>query len=93
MGGFAFLFGLDLLEIRVKAIEALFPELAVVVNKGGNFDQRGSFEVARPPLGLPGAPDKSGSLKYFEVFGDGRKGHVKGLGEFGNRSFARSQPG
>ena len=93
MGGFGFPFGLDLLEVRFEAVKGLFPEFAVRVDKRGDLDQRGSFEVARPPLGLPGAPDKSGSLKYFEVFGDGRQGHVKGLGEFGNRSFARSQPG
>jgi len=49
------------------------------------------------PAGAPGsvdaADDEAGVFENFEVLGDGRLGHLEGLGEFGDGGLALSETG
>src|SRR5580700_4772471 len=49
------------------------------------------MDPARAPLGGPAAGDKPCVFKHFYMLGDGRHAHLKGLGQFCHRGFARHQ--
>src|SRR5438128_3403304 len=84
---------LQLAEIIVQAIEALLPEVAVVLQPVGGVLERPRLEPAGPPLGLAAARDQAGSLQHLEMLGHGRKAHLEGLGQLRDRSLARGEAG
>src|SRR5829696_8406225 len=53
---FLFFLRLNFFQILVEAVEALFPELAIVANPVRRLFERGRFERARPPLRVLAAP-------------------------------------
>src|SRR5579884_2503405 len=82
---------LQLFEIAVQPIEALFPEAAVVLNVVGDFLERRGFQPARPPLGLPAARDEAGALQHLQVLRDRGQAHLKRPRKLGNRCFPARQ--
>src|SRR5688572_16831078 len=61
------LLGLQLLDIRLEAIEALFPHRAIALGPLGHFLEPGRFQPARSPLRLTAARDEPGALEHPEV--------------------------
>src|SRR5580704_3370535 len=74
------------MEVVIQVVETFDPELAILFYPVGNFFQRASVKLAGPPLCRTSAGDQLRVLQNFKVFGDGRKTHVKRLGEFGDRN-------
>src|SRR5262245_51816842 len=83
---------LYLLQIFLQPVEALFPEMAVVLEPIGRFLERHGIETAGSPLGLAAADDQAGAFQHLQVLGDRRAGYVEGLCQFGNRSRSERQP-
>jgi hypothetical protein len=54
---------LQFLQIVVQAIEALHPELAVVLHPIGDVFERSGFEAARTALGIAAARNEAGTLQ------------------------------
>ena len=79
------------LKIAIQAVETLFPELAVLLDKIGGLVQRRRIELAGPPLRLAAARDQAGALQHLEVLGDRGRGHLEWRGELGDRSLARGE--
>src|SRR2546421_9012385 len=75
-----FLLGLQLAQVIVEAIEALFPEPPIALEPIGDFLEPDRLEPARPPLRLAAARDQAGALRHLEGLGDGGQGHIEGLG-------------
>ena len=61
---------LQLVQVVVQAVEALFPEAAVVLQPLGGVLERARLEPAGAPLGLAPALDQAGALEDLEVLGD-----------------------
>ena len=78
---------LELLKIVVEAVEALHPELTVVVDPVGGVFEGPGFEAAGAPLGFAATSDEAGTLEDFEMFGNGGHGDGEGLGELGDGGF------
>src|SRR5262245_53549006 len=83
--GMTLLLGFEFLQIRVKSIEACFPDVTVAFGPLGHFLQGRCLDAAWPPLGFASASDKAGSFEHSEVLRDGWKGHVERLGKLSNR--------
>jgi len=79
------LFGFQ--KIRQR-IEAVFPELAVLLDPIGGGLQAFRLDAAAPPLGVALAGDETGLLQHFQVPRDRRQGDVEGLGQLADRGFA-----
>ena len=71
------LLGLQLAQVLVQPVEALFPELAVALQPVGHVLERRGLQPARPPLGLAALGDQPGALEHLEVLGDGRQAHAR----------------
>src|SRR5262249_17508278 len=82
------LLALQLLQVVLEPVEALFPEHAVVLQPVGCALQRARLEPAGAPLRLAPAGDEPGALQHLQVLGDRRQAHRERLGEFRNRSLA-----
>jgi hypothetical protein len=78
---------LELLKIVVEAVEALHPELTVVVDPVGGVFEGAGFEAAGAPLGFAATSDEAGAFQDFEVLGNGGHGDGEGLGELGDGGF------
>src|SRR5438874_6883831 len=70
----------ELAQVLVQAVEARFPEFAVVPDPVGDLLERRRLEVAGSPLRVAAAGDQSGALEHLQMLGDGRETHVEGLG-------------
>jgi len=79
---------LELLKIVIEAVEALHPELTVVVDPVGGVFKGAGFEAAGAPLGFAATSDEAGTLEDFEMFGNGGHGDGERLGELGDGGFA-----
>ena len=86
-------FPLKLLNVVIQTVEALLPDVAVVLGPVGYFFQWASFNPATPPLGVPPLRDQPGALQHPEVLRDSRHAHREGLGKFAYRAFAGHKPG
>src|ERR1041384_4273024 len=65
------------LQIAVHAIQALLPDVPVVLGKGGHGAQRGGVDLAGPPLRLLPARDQAGALQHAQVLRHGGQAHVE----------------
>src|SRR6185437_4095630 len=86
------LLALQLFQVVLQPVEALFPEDAIVFQPIGGIFQRACFEPARSPLRLAAARDQAGMFEDLEVFRDGGEAHVERFGEFGDRGFTGGEP-
>jgi hypothetical protein len=68
------------LKIVVQAVEAFFPEAAVVLYPVGDILEWRCLKAAGAPLGVASAGDEAGALEDFQVLRDGGKAHVERLG-------------
>src|SRR6266851_1238314 len=82
---------LDFVQIIVETIEALIPELPIVLEPSACLLQRLRLKSAGAPLGLARARDQAGALEHLEMFRDGRQAHRKGRGQLANRALARRE--
>src|SRR5713101_3497922 len=78
----------QLAQIAFQAVEALFPETAIVLQPVRGVLQRTRLEPAGPPLRLATARDQTGALQHLEVLGDGGKAHLEGRGQLRDRGLA-----
>src|SRR5579859_365098 len=69
-------------QIVVEPVEALLPELAIVLHPLMHFLEGGGLQPARTPLRFASVGDQPGALQHFQVLGDGRHAHVERLGQF-----------
>jgi len=83
---------LQCLKVTVEAIQALLPELAVLLDETGGFLQRACFKVARPPLRLATTRDQPGTFQYLQVFGNGGCADFERGGQFGYGCLAQGKP-
>src|SRR5687768_5882028 len=60
-------FSLKLVQVFVETVEALLPELPVVVEPIGDVLERRDFETAGTPLRLPPLSDQPGVLQHLQV--------------------------
>src|SRR5580658_9156515 len=61
------LLGLKVFKIRIQAIQALLPVLAILADKIGSLVQWCGIELAGAPLGLTTLCDQFGALQHPEV--------------------------
>src|SRR3970282_1378219 len=76
---------LQLAQIVVQAVVALFPEAPVVFEPVAGRLKGGEFEPAGAPLRLAPAGDEAGPLEHLEVLGHGGQGHLERGSEFRHR--------
>src|SRR5258708_2519258 len=92
--GFSFPFlCLNFAQVRVQAIEALFPEFPVALDPAGNILERRRFEPAGTPLRLAAASDEAGGFQHLEMLRYRRKAHLERLRQVVHGFFPRSEPG
>ena len=75
---------LKLAEVVVEAVEALLPELAVILEPLVDAAQRLRLDLARPPLRLPAAGDEARVLQHLQVLRDGGEADRERGREFGH---------
>ena len=83
--------GFHLFKYCVEAKEIGFPEFSVVFQPLIGFGERLGRKAARAALAIAAAGDEAGAFEDPEVFGDGGKRHLEGLGEFGDFCFTLRQ--
>src|SRR5712671_1549908 len=64
------LLSLQFVQVILQAIEALFPEMAIMLEPVGGILQRTGFEPAGPPLRLAATRNKARVLEHLEMLGD-----------------------
>src|SRR5258705_238185 len=83
-GIFLLLF-LQFAQVLVKAIEAVFPEPAVVIEPVGDFFQACGLDAAGAPLRIAAAGDEPRVLENFQMLRDRRQAHLERLGQLRHR--------
>jgi hypothetical protein len=87
---FAILFpGLEFFEDRVEPLEPSFPKFAIAFEPAGGLCERLTLDAARAALGVNATGDEAGAFEDAKMLGNGGLGHVEGLGEFVDGSFAK----
>src|SRR2546427_4754320 len=86
-----FVLALQLLEVAAQLVEALLPVAPVVLDPVGDVLERIGLQPARPPLRLAAALDQARALQHLEMFRNGGKADLEGLGQFQDRGFARGE--
>src|SRR5579859_3183037 len=74
----------ELMQIGVKAVKTLLPELAIVLHPFMHFLESGGLQAARTPLRFASVGDQSGTLQHFQVLGNGGHAHIEWFGQFGD---------
>src|SRR5689334_17954154 len=87
------LLGLDGLQIHLEAIEAFFPEAAVVLDPLRRIFQRPGFQPRRAPLRLAAAGDQPRALQHFQMLGNRGGAYTEGLCQFADGCLAEREPG
>src|SRR5207302_4942696 len=82
---------LELLQVLLEPVIALFPETAVRLHPVRDFLERPRLEPGRAPLALPASGDQSGTFENLEVLRNGRQAHRERLGQLGDRSLASGE--
>ena len=71
-----FFFAVTVFRYASEAIEALFPELPVLLHPVGDALERFGIELARAPLRLARLGDQPGLLQHLQVLGDRGQAHL-----------------
>ncbi len=61
--------------LKTLTIDALFPEMLIVMQPIGNLKQRCRLEPAGPPLSVASANNQPCIFQHFEVLADGSHAH------------------
>src|SRR5580658_1330280 len=83
---------LQVLQIGLQAIEARFPEAAVMLQPIRGVLEWTRLEPTWPPLCVAATHDQPGAFQHFQVLGNAGKAHGERLGQFGDRNLARRKP-
>src|SRR4029078_9407679 len=81
----------ELLEVRVQAIEALLPDVPVVLRPLRYLLERRRLDPARPALRVAPLHDQPRALQHAQVLGHGGQAHAEGLRELADRAFAAGE--
>src|SRR6185295_17813978 len=84
---------LQLAQIVVQAIEALFPEATVALEPVGGVLQGRRVEAAGTPLSIATARHEAGALQHLQVLRDGGQAHVEGVGQLRDRRLTGAEAG
>jgi len=76
-----FRLGLELAQVVVQAVEALFPELAIIPDPLGGLLKGVCLEGAEMLAPVLSLNDEPRPLQIRDVFGDGLLGDPEGLGQ------------
>src|ERR1700677_300715 len=87
-----FLFLLQFLQIDLKPVEALFPELPVILEIIDRLFHRFRLQPARPPLRLPPTRNQPATLQHLQVLRDRRQAHLERRRKLRDRNFSQRQP-
>src|SRR5690606_15029494 len=82
----------DALQVQIEAIELLLPHRPELLDPVDGGLERLGFEPARPLLSFTAARDEPGAFEDLQVFGDGRAGQRKWLGELLDWSVTLGEP-
>src|SRR5215469_17745441 len=85
------LLALQLLQIHIEPIEALFPEFAIAPQPDVDVLERRALDAARPPLRFAAARDQARTLQHLQMLRHRRQAHVKRLGQLGDGCLAQRQ--
>src|SRR5438132_444027 len=85
--------GLELVQVLLEPVVALFPEPAVFLYPVGDLLERPRLEPGGAPLCLPAPGDQPGPFEHPEVLGYSGQGHVEGLGQLSHGRRPRRQAG
>src|SRR5436190_10683820 len=66
----------DGFEVFAKTVEALLPELPVLLHPIDGRLERFRVELARAALRIARLSDQPGALKHLQMLGDGREAHL-----------------
>ena len=80
------------LEVLRQAIKTPVPKMSIALEPFENVAKRVGLEVTRTPLRVSAARDQARCFEYLQVFGNRRKAHFIGLGQFLHRGVASRQP-
>src|SRR5947209_7676623 len=83
---------LQLLQVDLEAVEALVPQIAIMLEPVVDALEGDRLDAARPPLRLAPARDQAGAFQHLEMLRYRRQAHRKGLGEFRHRGFPKREP-
>src|SRR5437867_12900715 len=70
---------LDLVQVLVQPVVALFPEAPIPLGPLGDLPERPSLEPGGPPLPLPAPRDQPRPLEHLQVLRDGPQAHLERL--------------
>ena len=84
---------LDLAEVVVQALEALFPMAAVLAHPVCDVPQRPGSQPSRSPLRLPALFDEARPFEHPEMLRDGWLAHVERCGQVLDRRLALGESG
>ena len=76
-----------------EAIELFGPETAIAFEPVRRVAERRGVDPAAAPLRFAVARDQTGALQHLQVLGDGRQGHLEGMGELADRGLAEGEAG
>src|SRR5262245_48705609 len=71
--------GGDGLQVGLQTVEALLPELAVLLDPARCLFERTGLDAAGAPLRVSAAGDEARALEHLQVLGDGRPRQVEGF--------------
>src|SRR6266516_2968804 len=83
---------LELLQVPVQPVVALFPEPAIPLDPLRDIPERTSLEPGGPPLPLPAPGDQPGPLEDLQVLGDRRQAHLERRRQLGHRGLPSREP-
>src|SRR5881628_833650 len=87
------LLSLKVVQIQFEAIEAFFPERAVLLRPFRHLLEWRCRDPARPPLRLPAAGDEPRPLEHPQVLRNRRHAHFEWFGELGDGALSGGEAG
>jgi hypothetical protein len=84
---------LQLLDVRVHAVESIVPDVPVLLGPARYFGERGGVEFAGTELGVATASDEPIVFEHFDVLGDCGKGEIERGSEIVHARLAVNETG
>src|SRR5437899_3920086 len=67
---------LQLFQVGIQLVQALFPKTAVVLHPVGDLSEPARLEPAGPPLRVAAASDQACASAHLQMLGHGGKAHI-----------------
>src|SRR5439155_874994 len=83
---------LELLQVLVQSVVALFPEPPVRRGPLRDLPERTSLEPGGPPLPFPAPRDQPRPLEHLQVLGDRRQAHLEWRRQLSHRGLPSGEP-